>query len=117
MENLREALDDCSLNALGFRGSLFTWCNKHNDSDLVQERLDRGICNVEWIQLFPQATVNRLEYWHSDHRPLMIDLGGGINPSLNWSIGRRKRFHFEACWVDKIECHNLVEKHWVSNSP
>ena len=65
IENFREALDFCGLDDFGFRGSLFTWCNKRNGIDSVQKRLDRG--NFDWNQLFPRAIVNHLKFWYSDH--------------------------------------------------
>ncbi|KAK3221477.1 hypothetical protein Dsin_008502 [Dipteronia sinensis] len=47
MESSREALDYCGLDDLGFRGPMFSWCNKRDGNELVQERLDRGVCNLD----------------------------------------------------------------------
>ena len=51
------AIDDCSLMDLGFKGPRFTWCNNRFQGNLVYERLDRGLCNQEWLNLFPHSKL------------------------------------------------------------
>jgi hypothetical protein len=65
MQGFRDALDDCELQDIGFVGPNFTWCNKREGSAMVQERLDRVVCNFQWVNLFPRAKVSHLEYWKS----------------------------------------------------
>ncbi|KAK2641420.1 hypothetical protein Ddye_023183 [Dipteronia dyeriana] len=48
MENFRSALNDCGLQDIGFVGSTFTWCNKRDGEDMIQERLDRVVCDCQW---------------------------------------------------------------------
>ncbi|KAK3229371.1 hypothetical protein Dsin_001252 [Dipteronia sinensis] len=38
MEDFREALDDCGLEGLGYLSLVFTWCNKREGGEMVQER-------------------------------------------------------------------------------
>ncbi|KAK2635601.1 hypothetical protein Ddye_030393 [Dipteronia dyeriana] len=113
MENFKEALEYCGFEDVGFRGPIFTWCNRRNGVDSMQERLDRGLCNIEWKRIFSRAFVQHLEFWHSDHRALLIDLSGPSNSWRNKGDGRRNRFHFEACWAEKDKCRCLIERSWI----
>ena len=50
-----ECLDTCNMVDLGFNGPRFTWTNRKNISDLVQERIDRCFANPSWSANFPNA--------------------------------------------------------------
>ena len=39
----------------------------------TSERLDRGICNVDWLSLFPKVGVRHLAAPNSDHNPNVLD--------------------------------------------
>ncbi|KAK2636341.1 hypothetical protein Ddye_031133 [Dipteronia dyeriana] len=56
MDNFRHALDDSELQDAGFFGPSFTWSNKHEGREMVQERLDHCVCNYQWRTLFGHAT-------------------------------------------------------------
>ncbi|KAL5823208.1 hypothetical protein ACOSQ4_021108 [Xanthoceras sorbifolium] len=72
--NFREALDACGLQDLGFEGPLFTWCNGRVGNAFVQERLDRYVCSRDWLSLFPASYVQHLDFWKSDHRPILLHI-------------------------------------------
>lgn len=57
MKDFHQALDDCKLYDLGYRGPKFTWSNCQNGDDLIKERLDYGTANLELRVLFPDAEV------------------------------------------------------------
>ena len=46
MFQFREAVDDCDLVDLGFSGSCFTWNNRRDGVDSIQERLDRFLADT-----------------------------------------------------------------------
>ncbi|KAK3222272.1 hypothetical protein Dsin_009297 [Dipteronia sinensis] len=111
MEAFREVINDCDLDDLGYSGPAFTWCNKRGDGEMVQERLDRGLCNYQWKEIFKDTTVSHLEFWKSDHRPILID----INPMNNQCapvVGNRRRFHFEESLADSKDCVALIGSLW-----
>ncbi|KAK3188191.1 hypothetical protein Dsin_027752 [Dipteronia sinensis] len=97
IKNFQEALDYCDLSDMGFRGPIYTWSNKRDGSESVQESLDRGVCNLVWKHLFPRAVISNLEYWHSDHRALLIVM-----------FGQNER--------DKEDIRQLIEQNWFSSS-
>ncbi|KAL5570762.1 hypothetical protein UlMin_020359 [Ulmus minor] len=74
MQNFRECLDHCGLADLGYRGPHFTWYRGNNDSNLIQERLDRMLGNQGWFHLFPNSVVHHLRFQGLDHRPLLVEL-------------------------------------------
>ena len=116
MTGFRDALDDCDLQDIGFDGPCFTWCNRRAGSEMIQERLDRCVSNFQWSNLFPNAKVSHLEFWKSDHRPLLLELDGSLFSVGGRVLSRRRRFFFEACWIEHKECEEIVRNSWSSSS-
>ncbi|KAL5745800.1 hypothetical protein ACOSP7_026946 [Xanthoceras sorbifolium] len=113
--NFRSALVDCDLGDLGFRGDCFTWCNGRCGDGLIQERLDRFVGNIDWRMQFPVYTVTHLEYWGSDHRPVLIDFCDSLMQGVHTGFDNRRhqhRFHLEDCWEDYPACGKIVQRNW-----
>ncbi|MBA0707733.1 hypothetical protein Golax_019754 [Gossypium laxum] len=53
MEVFREVLEECLLEDLGYSGVWFTWERGNLPETNIRERLDRGVANDKWKQLFP----------------------------------------------------------------
>ncbi|KAK3205321.1 hypothetical protein Dsin_019367 [Dipteronia sinensis] len=47
MEDFRRVLDSCGLEDMGYHGAQFIWCNKRDRDDMIRERLERGVCNMD----------------------------------------------------------------------
>jgi hypothetical protein len=90
---------------LGFSGPKFTWTNKRVGWANVRERLDRGLCNVDWQSLFPNVRVRHLLAHNSDHNPIILDthldLSKGVKP-----------FRFEAMWTRDDSSSDVVSQAW-----
>jgi exonuclease III len=74
-----EFLDFVHSNALvdlGFVGNRYTWSNHRSGRDNIRERLDRGLANQDWIQIFPNSLINRFPASHSDHCPILLSFAG-----------------------------------------
>jgi hypothetical protein len=52
MDQCMNALDECYLKDLGYKGSMHTWTNGRHDENFIKERLDRAVANIEWTALF-----------------------------------------------------------------
>ncbi|KAK3205548.1 hypothetical protein Dsin_019594 [Dipteronia sinensis] len=76
-----------------------------------QERLDKGVSCVDRKALFPNTIVHHLDYWKSDHRPLLVEVLAATERRC-MEQKKRCRFHFEACWADRQECRDLVANSW-----
>lgn len=56
----QEALDYCQLGDLGFTGSQFTWSNGKEGPNIISERLDRFLVNLEWRQQFQNLNLYQM---------------------------------------------------------
>ena len=110
MDAFREAIDDCGVKDLGFKGSRFTWQRGNSPSTLIRERLDRMLGDDEWCNLFPSWEVAHLPRYRSDHAPLLLKTG--INDQYRRN---NKLFRFEAMWLSRDECATVVEEAWRSS--
>lgn len=63
-----------SLVDLGFSGSNYTCFRGLNSSTFKVARLDRGIYNVEWRDMFYNASLTIFPKAQSDHVPLLVSL-------------------------------------------
>ena len=107
MNRFREVLDDCRLIDFGQVKNEMTWRNK-----VVLERLDRCLCNWEWLNIFPNARVSVLDWWCSDHRPLLIDCPSLDTDNKCGKVNRKTRFHFEEAWCDDENCKVMISNIW-----
>lgn len=88
-------INDCSLVDMGALGNVFTWRGlKWRNRGRVYERLDRALCNAEWLITFPETIVKVLPRVKSDHRPLLTFLHGN-----QATVRGGGCFRFEACWL------------------
>ncbi|KAL8115005.1 hypothetical protein AgCh_021723 [Apium graveolens] len=106
LNGFSEAINDCALIDLGYKGDKFTWERFRGTDKWVVERLDRGFANKEWTELFSNAEVRVHEVSTSDHMPLCLQL----NRKVYMPKGRR--FRFENMWVQEKECRNIVHECW-----
>lgn len=67
-----QAVNDCGLFDLGFKGPKFTWNNMRKGVDNVQERLDKAFGNQRWLQRFRDCQVRHLPRSRSNHNPLIV---------------------------------------------
>lgn len=93
---------------LGFSGNPFTWSNKRSGLANVRERLDRGVANVDWTLIFPNASVFHVPATTSDHNPILICTNGG-------PYTLPKPFRFEAFWIREKTSAHIVAEAW--NTP
>lgn len=99
MKNFREAVKECNLMDLGSSGCLITWSNKRYGHGLIEERLDRFLCNKEWGNIFLESVEVTLEMWTSDHNPIVmivVEKRRGL---------RYKRRNFPGCITNIYEAH------------
>lgn len=68
----REVLDDCDFRDSGYTGSWYTWERGLTKQICVQEPLDRFVGNISWCALHPQASVQHLVRFKSDHTPILL---------------------------------------------
>ena len=110
LESFRHLMEDCELEDLGFEGAEFTW-RRSSSPDSIEDRIDRCLATPEWTTIFPSARVFHLEYWRSDHRPLLLASDGEKERP---TPRKSSRFFFEeAC--DEEECGTIIREAWESS--
>lgn len=87
-------LDKCGMVDLNTTGGRFTWHRNCKGNRTIAKKLDRAVANIQWRMSFPEAFVEVLCCFHSDHNPIFLRLGG-----LPQERGPRP-FRFEATWIN-----------------
>jgi len=110
MDRFRRALEDCSLTDLGYMGDMFTWwSNSHQSDNYIREQLDRAVADAAWCNRFPNIRVTNGDPYHSDHRPIIVEMkeevGDRHNPKGN-------SLKFEAGWIQEDNCRMIVQNAW-----
>ncbi|XP_075655141.1 uncharacterized protein LOC142625348 [Castanea sativa] len=103
------AVDDCSLIDLGFSGPKYTWCNRRFEGNLVYARLDRGLYNLEWLNLFPHSKLPHKPFGFFDHMALVAKLHTSAG---NSSVKKHRFFQFEAFWMRDPKCEDIIRSSW-----
>jgi hypothetical protein len=114
MERFRKVLEDCDLHDLGYTGDPFTWHNHHHlAASYIKERLDRAVANNTWQRKFPLVKVKNGDPRHSDHRPVIVDVGerDDIYRGSPMEIMQK----FEARWLEEEECQTKVQQAWAAS--
>jgi len=94
MEGFREAVDYCGFSDLGFRGLPYTWDNRREGSRNIKVRLDRGLADAAWLDLFGGSLVTHVQTAESDHCAILVQ----FRASFSLERGRGKPFRYENMW-------------------
>lgn len=89
---------------LGFSGWKYTWSNKRLGARNIRERLDRGVANIAWTNLFPDARILHLPIHSSDHAPLELDTNKMTKPL--------RTFKLEEFWTRDHGSLEVVKEVW-----
>jgi len=87
------------------RGANFTWSNGRRGRLHVQIRLDKTICNQEWLNACNVVTCSTLTKLRSDHFPIMLEF-------KNQDLHFVSQFKFLKMWVAHANCVNVVRNSW-----
>jgi hypothetical protein len=75
MDRFRETLEEWGLHDLGFEGDAYTWRNNsHDPTKYIKERLNRAVATEGWCQCFLGFRVINGDPYHSNHRPVIVEL-------------------------------------------
>lgn len=108
ISGFRNAVFDSGLEDLPMVGHQFTWARSLGTSNAVEERLDRGMANMTWMDRFPGAFVRNSTAPISDHSPVVVLM----NPNTQQPTARR--FRFENSWCKEPALPNIVRDYWTN---
>ena len=95
----RKWYDGHQIFDLNFKGPRFTWSR-----GLLFKRLDRALCNNDWLLKYTENSVLHLPKVASDHRPVLVRFardGAGQK--------RNRPFRFLAAWLTHDQFNNFVQ--------
>ncbi|XP_062089465.1 uncharacterized protein LOC133795999 [Humulus lupulus] len=107
MGDFNEVLSQADKNGGGLR-------NEHQIEafrNTLEERLDWAMVNEEWKDSFTSASLTHLDFYHSDHRALLLRLQDENGYDLLRNR-KRPRFKFENIWSNETECKEIIKKCW-----
>ena len=110
MDGFRQIVNHCGFKNLGYCGPDYTWCNMKEGSNRISLRLDRAFVTNEWLGHFKDPTIHHLVDSTSDHCIL------AITDSPPPTCKSKHRFHFEAIWVKREDCCEVIETAWHSST-
>lgn len=110
MANFKDTISALKLQDLGFKGHTFTWSNGRTEAANIQVRLDRGLVNLGWQNMFPSTVLTHLPRLQSDYAPLLVECVD--DPQNRVKSLKKKLFRFEKMWMKKDSCRTIVEKEW-----
>ncbi|XP_057451938.1 uncharacterized protein LOC130743727 [Lotus japonicus] len=102
MQKFISCLFSCGLSDMGFKGPPFTWEGRG-----VKERIDRGVCNPQWLHTFPESVVLHLPQLKSDHKPLLLAVSGIVDHRAF-----SRPFRFQAGWLTHEDFPRLMADSW-----
>ncbi|MBA0550147.1 hypothetical protein Golob_021117 [Gossypium lobatum] len=110
IEEFREVLIDCQLIDVGYSRIWYTWERGNLPETNIRERLDRGVANRKWLELFPGGNINHLTSSLSDHCPLLISSTNECN------LRGTPSFNFKAWWIIEESIDKEIKRAWESSN-
>lgn len=107
MDLFRRFLDDNHFIDMELKGCKFTWLSNPREGQITKQKIDRVICNWDWLAQFSHALGVALPIINSDHSPILL------KPKPPLTSG--KQFKYEAFWEENVQCREVVAEGWNSS--
>jgi len=116
MEEFQTWSDNNNLLHIPTRGSKYTWDNRRPGTRHTKKRLDRSICNQNWLDNCSNISCFTLLKTSSDHFPLLLEFNYAIHkfPSSfkflkTWTLHNNCKQVVQDCWNENITgCHMYI---------
>ncbi|XP_073273366.1 uncharacterized protein [Primulina huaijiensis] len=96
---------------MGFEGAKYTWTRGLSSDTYNSDRLDRGLCNLEWKEMFPEANVIHQPIIQSDHSSLLIKLFDRKQLGCKWG------YRFQVAWLTHENFPDVITEEWDIKEP
>jgi hypothetical protein len=103
MSRFRHFVLEQEVKDLYLHGRRFTWSNEREVPTLT--RIDRAMVSVDWDLMHPDAILQALSSSVSDHAPIHLSLSAAFRP--------KRRFKFEAFWLNLEGFDEALREAWV----
>lgn len=105
---IQSYINKLNLTDMGFKGHPYTWNNRQFGENFIQERLDRALANLPWLQNFKLSCVTHLETVGSDHLPILL-------ADTDFSGNKPKPFKFIRTWMSHPDCPKFIADKWTNH--
>ena len=111
MHEFKEAIRECNLRDMGWNGLPFTWLNKRYEAGLIEEHLDRFLCNKSWGSFFHENAAETVVIWTLDHNLILMDFEEK-GRKIRYERRSTRRIHYEDSWSSYDQCKQIVKREW-----
>ncbi|CAH2071061.1 unnamed protein product, partial [Thlaspi arvense] len=101
----RRMLNSTSLHDLRTLGGKYTWIGQRYKHK-VKSKIDRALASADWLDAFPRAYVQLLDWIGSDHRLLLVHTGEN-----KWK--GHKLFRYDNRWRFNKENRDKLRSMWL----
>ncbi|XP_040987651.1 uncharacterized protein LOC121235368 [Juglans microcarpa x Juglans regia] len=106
MEEFCSFIDTGGLVEIPFLGNKFSWCNEQSGMARLWAQLDKDLCNLKFLELFPSVHNHYLPRRSSDHSPMLL----GLSATLSRYGPSSFKFHF--MWTTHEDFWRCVSSSW-----
>ncbi|XP_019430035.1 PREDICTED: uncharacterized protein LOC109337510 [Lupinus angustifolius] len=104
-EEFKTFSDSSELVHLNTSGQFFTWSNRRRSVARIKKRLDRSLCNEEWLNLWSTTSCCTLPRVLSDHHPILL--------CSDFQTQKRiQSFKFHSMWSSHMDCKRVIADTW-----
>lgn len=76
------------------------------------KRLDKYLGNAYWYDCYPETVVKHLDFWCSNHRPILVSFKGMGGGERYGKKKRSSRFYFEHIWSQDLDYGEVISSNW-----
>jgi hypothetical protein len=109
MDGFHEAVAYCGFSDLGYRGLPYTWYNHREGAHNVKVRLDRGLTDDNYLEMFEASSVTHIQTADSDHCAIHVRV---IRSGASHVQGGGKPFRYENLWQRHHQYQDTVAAAW-----
>ncbi|KAK9050851.1 hypothetical protein SSX86_030178 [Deinandra increscens subsp. villosa] len=106
IDEFRSCCSNAGIIDITFTGMKFTWNQTPGKTTGLLRKLDRAMCNAEFMASFPKVTAVFLPFYTSDHAPSLIygcTMFSGVSKMKNLKRPLRKLAHEQGNLTEKVD--------------
>ncbi|XP_015167468.1 uncharacterized protein [Solanum tuberosum] len=103
--DFNQCINNCALTELRYSGSKYTWLNGRIERACIFKRLDKVLCNQEFLNILPLSEVLHLMRQGSSHAPLHVLCGSEEEITV-------RPFKFLNFWTKHPNFKKIIEENW-----
>ena len=105
IQELNNFINSAGVKELSISGVKYSWRSGPNKN--IATKIDRLLCNIEWMNMFKSSHAKYLDLSTSDHVPIMFQF------NHTQTLEGPKPFKFRNHWVKCEGYKEAIEKHFV----